>query len=249
MLFAVAALGGVAAYLLTGWLVLVILIPVVLLALPLLLADPPQRQIELLAALDRWIRSLIASLQSGKSIPEAIKSTYSQAPEIIAEQVELLAMRLSERWTLPEALSAFAEDCADADVDAVAAALIVAGQRGGLGAGASLNAIADSIQERLAVSREIAAERAKPRVVSRQVCLITLSVVAFSALTSPGYFAAYNTPIGSVILLVLVLTYLGALFKLRSCAATPPRARILSLAPREITAQMAEESAQIGGAR
>jgi hypothetical protein len=62
-------IGGILA-LLTGWLILVVVLPILALGLPYLLILPRPRDIELLEALDRWIRSLAAALATGKSITD-----------------------------------------------------------------------------------------------------------------------------------------------------------------------------------
>ncbi|MDR0435977.1 MAG: type II secretion system F family protein [Propionibacteriaceae bacterium] len=224
-----AAVAGVVAALFTGWLVLLLVIPGVVIVGPLLLSAPPETEVAWLAALDRWLRAIIASLATGKSINEALKATARQAPAPLAEPVALLALRLRQRWSLDEALAALARGCAHAEVDAVAAALLVAGRRGGVGAGATLEALADSIQDRLAGARDTAAERAKPRIVVRQISVITVTVVGFAALTNPGYFAPYDSALGNMLLLALSGAYVAALLRLRAMSAAPSRLRVLAV--------------------
>jgi Flp pilus assembly protein TadB len=230
-LVAVGGIAGVAAYILTSWLLLLFLTPVVIAGLPLLLSETPNHEAELLAALDRWVRALAASLPTGKSIVEAIKACVQQVPAPLHEHVELLAIRLSQGWTLDDALAVFAEEADSAQCDAVAASLLVAGRRGGIGAADTLSALADSIQDRLAAAREIAIERAKPRIVARQITFITATVVGFSLITNPSYFAAYHSGIGAAILVALVGLFFLALAKLRVMAAAPVSERILALSP------------------
>ncbi|MDR1355013.1 MAG: type II secretion system F family protein [Propionibacteriaceae bacterium] len=222
-----ALVAGFVLSVLTGWLVLLVLVPIIVLVGQMVLSEPPDTEVEWLAALDRWLRAIIASLATGKSINEALKATFKQAPAPLATPVGLLALRLQQRWSLDEALTHFAHDCAHHEVDAVAAAVMVAGQRGGSGAGATLEALADSIQDRLTAAREVSAERAKPRIVVRQITAITVAVVGFAAFTNPGYFAPYNSALGTVLLIGLTTIYLAALLRLRVMSAAPARARIL----------------------
>jgi len=223
-----ALVAGVAAYAFTQWVPVMIIVPVLIVALPLLLADPPTPQIEMLEALDRWVRALAASIPTGKAIPDAIRATRNQAPGPLSEPVTLLAQRLSQRWRVDEALRAFADDADSADVDAVAAALIVASDRGGLGATATLEALADSIQDRLGAARDIETERAKPRIVVRQVVTIIFVVIGVVLITSPDYFQPLTSGWGPVILAVLVAIFLGSLLKLRLSGLPRRRARILT---------------------
>ena len=221
---------GAVAALVTRWIPALVVVPLLVVVLPYLLADPENREIEVLEALDRWVRGLTASLLTGRSVVDAIRSTRQQAPPAINEAVMLLAARLDERWPLPEAMAGFADDVDHADADAVAAALIVAGQRG-TGAAATLEALADAVQDRLVAAREMDNERAKPRIVVRQVTAITGVVLALALVTSPAYFAPYRTGFGPWIATALVAIYLGALAKLRAASRPEPRARIRLGAP------------------
>ena len=235
----IACLAGIAAYVITLWAPAIVIVPALIITLPWLLADPPNHQVELLEALDRWVRALAASIATGKSIPDALRATRRQAPGPLTEPVSLLAQRLGQRWPLNEALRAFADDCDDADVDPVAAALIVASDRGGLGATATLGALADSIQDRLGAARDMETERAKPRIVVRQVTVIILAVVVIIVIISPGYFASYGHGAGPFVVIGLTAIFLGALLKLRASGAPRRGMRIL-------TSRLAEPSAGAG---
>lgn len=219
--------GGVVAALVTGWPVLILVVPLAVVVLPALLSRPPNPDLLLLQALDRWVRGLIAVLPTGKSVADAIRVTLRQAPPILAGPLAMLVVRLDERWPMDQALVAMADELASPDSDAVIAALILSAQRGGTGATMTLTALADSIQERIRALREIETERSKPRVVVRQVTLITLVVMAAAFLFGRDFFAPYGTPIGQLLLGGLLSLYLGSLFILRRLAQARPRERIL----------------------
>lgn len=227
----VGTLGGVVLFALTGWVLALVVAPVVVVLLPSLLLDPPNRQIQLLEALDRWVRALASSMPTGKSVTDAIRSTRHTAPEILRPSLDLLVARLDERWTLAEALYAMADEMGSADADGVIAALIIAAQRGGSGATATLTALGDSVQNRLAAAREIEAERAKPRIVVRQVTAVTVVALVAALVTNPAYFAPFTRGVGQLIALLLAGLYLGALAMLRRMAATRQRDRILQRRP------------------
>jgi len=209
----------------TRWVPALVIVPAAVIAGPRLLGDPVNRDILVLEALDRWVRALTASLLTGRSVPDAIRSTRRQAPDELSDAVTLAALRLDERWTLPDALAGFADDVDHADADAVAAALVVAGQRG-TGAAATLEALADSLQDRLAAAREIDNERAKPRIVVRQVTAIIGVVLVLALITSPAYFAPYRSGVGPWIALGLALVYIGSLARLQSASRPRVRARL-----------------------
>jgi len=219
-------LGSVGMYWLR-WPVLVIVIPVAVIGLPRLLSDPPQDTIRLLEALDRWVRGMLAHLSTGKSITDAIRVSARQPPPLLAAPLSLLVKRLDDRWTAPQAIQAMADELNSADADAVLASLMLSAQRGGTGASVTLHGLADTIQERLKALREIEAERAKPRVVVRQVTIISGLTLAAFMLASPSFFAPYSTPIGQVILVILLTAYVLAIWIMRRMTLSRPRQRIL----------------------
>lgn len=73
----------------------------------------------------------------------------------------------------------------------------------------------------------IETERSKPYVVVRQVTVITLVTLVGVFLLSPGFFAAYRTPLGQLVLSILLIAYVGSLVLLRRRAKQAPRARVL----------------------
>lgn len=225
--FAGGVVLGTGVALWTGWPLMLVVIPVAVIGLPSLLSAPRQIEIELLGALDRWVRGMTATLATGKSITDALRHSALQPPAELAEPLVLLVRRLDDRWTPTDALAAFADELGNADADAVVASLILAVRRGGSGAIVSLSALADSIQERLRALREIEAERAKPRAVVRQVTAITLVVLAGAMVFGRGFFAPYGTPLGQVLLAVLLVLYVGSLAMLRRMTLPRHRERIL----------------------
>ena len=72
---------------LTGWVVAIILTPLLALGLPYLLVLPKARDVELLEALDRWVRALAATLATGKSVTDAIRISRRTAPPLIADEI------------------------------------------------------------------------------------------------------------------------------------------------------------------
>ncbi len=224
--FAAAGLAGVIAGVATGSVLALVLLPATAVTVPLLLSAPPNREVDVLAGLDRWVRLIATSLSSGRSIRDAIFTTRSQVPPVLREPVARLCTRLDQRWQTRDALFAMADELASADADAVVAALAIASAKGGR-ARATLGAISDSIQARLSALREIAAERAKPRAVVKQVTFITLGVLIGAMLLNPQFFAPYATPLGQLIALSLATAYLGCLVMLRRMTVPPMAPRFL----------------------
>ncbi|NYI71096.1 Flp pilus assembly protein TadB [Naumannella cuiyingiana] len=218
---------GLVVFAITGWVLAVPLVPLVVLVVPYLLGTPAQRDIIMMEALDRWVRTLATLIPTGKSVVDAVRAGRRQVPEAIAPEVERLIGRLDDRWAPEAALRAMADDLDSPDADSVVAALMLATRRGGTGATATLKALSDSIQDRLRARREIEAERAKPRVVVRQVTMITLIVLGASLLFGRDFLAPYATQIGQLIFAGLVAAYLGSMVMLRRLTNPPRRDRIL----------------------
>ena len=219
-------IGGIVA-MLTGWLILIVVLPLLALGLPYLLTLPKPRDIELLEALDRWVRSLSATLATGKSITDAIRISRRTAPPVLADEINLLVTRLNNRWETRNALMRFADTIDSPDADGVIAALILASSRGANGASVTLQALADSIQAQLKGRRAVEVERSKPYVVVRQVTVISLSTLVLVFLLSPDFFAPYRTPLGQALLSVLLISYVVSLLLMRRRAQQPDRPRIL----------------------
>jgi tight adherence protein B len=218
---------GFVVAVLTHWLIMIVVLPATAVGLPYLLVLPKPRDVELLEALDRWVRSLAATLGTGKSITDAIRISRRTAPPLIADEISLLVTRLNNRWETRDALMRFADSVDSPDADAVIAALILASSRGANGASMTLNALADSIQAQLKGRRAIEVERSKPYVVVRQVTVISLSTLVLVFLLSPDFFAPYRTPLGQMLLSMLLISYLASLILMRRKAHQADRPRIL----------------------
>jgi tight adherence protein B len=227
MILLLSVIIGCVIAMLTGWLILIVVLPLLVLGLPYLLILPTRRDIELLEALDRWVRSLAATLATGKSITDAIRISRRTAPPSLADEINLLVIRLNNRWETRDALMRFADAIDSPDGDGVVAALILASSRGANGASVTLQALADSIQAQLKGRRAIEVERSKPYVVVRQVTVISLSTLVLVFVLSPDFFAPYRTPLGQTLLSLLLIIYVTSLFLMRRKARQPDRPRIL----------------------
>lgn len=211
----------------TRWPLMLVVVPLAVVGLPRLLSSPRQVEVELLGSLDRWVRQVTATMAAGRSITDALRHGARQAPAELAEPLALLVRRLDDRWTPADALLGFAADLDSADADAVVASLVLAVQRGGAGAVLTLSALADSLQDRLRALREIEVERAKPRIVVRQVTAITVVILGVALVMGRDFFAPYGTPVGQVILAALLGLYVAALVAMRRMTLPRRRARIL----------------------
>ena len=211
---------GVVGYVVTGWAVLLVIVPA-------LLADPPRHDLDVMRALERWVRLVSGSASTGKSVIDAIRATRRQAPELLIEPLTRVVARLDSRWDTRAALQGLADDLDSADADQVIAAIMMAAERGGTGATGTLDALAASLQERIRAAREIRVERAKPRVVVRQVSIIIGVVLAGALILGREYLVPYRTGVGQLLLCCYAGLYLAGLIALSRRSKPRRRARIL----------------------
>lgn len=224
---------GVVVYLITGWLVALIIGPVAGVGLPILLSSGDSGStVRRLEALEEWIRSLAGVLTVGVGLEEAIRLTLRSVPEEIRPEVTTLVARLRARWSTEAALRAFADDLDDATGDMVAASLILGARRRGAGLVSVLESTAQSVADDVRARREIEAERAGPRATARWVTIITAAVLGVLALTG-DYIEPYSRPLGQVLITVFLAAYVGLLVMMRNMSKGTPLPRFLGSAARE----------------
>lgn len=219
---------GLVAWLVTGWVLALVLAPLAVLGLPALLAPPPAvAQIARLEAMEEWTRSLSGVLTVGIGLEQALVATLRSTPAPIGEEVNRLVARIRARWDTEKSLRAFADELDDATGDLIAANLILAARRRGAGLSSVLEDLAASVAADVRARRQVEADRAKPRATARWVTLISASVLVVLAL-SGTYVEPYRTPLGQVLLVVLLAAYVGTLIWMRQMAAGKPLPRFLA---------------------
>jgi len=237
------AAAGLLAALVTGWVIAIVLVPAAIIGIPLLLTPPPAAaSIEKLEALEEWTRSLSGKLTAGQSLRSALIKSLQSVPAPIEREVRLMVSRLwNNTASTEDVLRAFAEDLDDSTGDVVASQLILAATgRGQAGLAKALEALAETVAADVRARRQIEADQAKPRTTARTVTIITLGVLGLLAFTG-DYIKPYGTPLGQVILAVLLSAYVATLLMLRRMALARPLPRFLNLAER--TAQRERQGA------
>ncbi|WP_454859664.1 type II secretion system F family protein [Promicromonospora soli] len=224
----IGLVGGVLAWILTGWALALIAVPAVVAGLPYLLSTAEStRQIARLDAMEEWTRALAGVLLAGRGLEGALTATLRSVPAPIAPEVRTLVDRLHSRGTTPDAIWAFAEDLNDPTGDLIAANLLLAAQRGGNGLARILTHQAEAVAADVRAQRKIQADRATDRTTVRVATLASVVVLVVLPFTGP-YAEPYTTPVGQVILAVLLVADVGLLLLLRKMAAGRPRPRILT---------------------
>lgn len=223
---------GVVVALLTGWLIAIIVLPAALVGLPVLLSTPPSSaRIDRLEAMEEWTRSLSSGLTAGRSLDQALIKSLRSTPEVIKPDVTRLVNRLDAHWSTERALRAFAEDLNDATGDLLVYYLILSARRRGTGLVTVLEEVAESVAADVRARRQIDADQAKPRTTARYVTIFTIGMLAFLSLTGQ-YIEPYGSPLGQVVLAVLLTAYVATLVWMRSMATAKPLPRFLNGAAR-----------------
>jgi len=222
-----SALAGLIAALATGWVAAIVVLPAAALGLPYLLTAPATAErIRRVEAMEEWTRSLAGVLGAGVGIEQALTATMRSTPDPIKPEVTALVARLRARWDTEAALRAFADDLDDVTGDLVASNLILAARRRNRSLSSVLQGVAESVAEDVASRRRVEAGRAKPRDSARLVTMFSMGVLLILAFTG-DYIAPYGTPVGQVVLVVLLLAYAGGLLWMRKMAEGQPLPRFL----------------------
>jgi Flp pilus assembly protein TadB len=217
-LLLVGMVGGLLVWLISGWLIAVLVLPAALAGLPALLVSPESKAaIERVAAMEEWTRGLAGVLTVGVGLEQALIATLKSTPDAIRPEVSTLVARIRGRWDTPAALRAFADDLDDATGDLIASSLLLGAQRRGAGLASVLEGLAQTVADDVRIRRAIEADRAKPRTTARWVTLITIGVLGFFSLNR-SYIAPYGSGLGQMVLLLLLSAYVGALLWMRKMA-------------------------------
>ncbi|GAB7003978.1 type II secretion system F family protein [Nocardioides sp. AN3] len=218
LLIGVGLASGVLGWLVTGWALALVIAPVAAVGLPMLLAAPPAAaQIVRLEAMEEWTRSLAGVLTVGIGLEQALVATLRSTPAPISEEVHRLIARLRARWNTEDALRAFSDELHDATGDLIAANLILGARRRGAGLASVLEGLAESVAADVRARRQVEADRAKPRSTARWVTLISATVLVVLAV-SGSYVAPYRSPLGQLILTVLLTAYVTTLIWMKRMA-------------------------------
>lgn len=221
---------GVLAFAITGWVLALVATPVAFVGLPVLLSSSSaQQRIVRLEAMEEWTRTLAGVLTVGVGLEQALVTSLRSTPAAINPEVTRLVSRLRARWKTEDALRAFADELDDATGDLVAANLILGAQRRGAGLASVLEGLAESVAADVRARRQIEADRAKPRATARWVTLISVGVLVVLAI-SGTYVEPYRSPVGQVILVLLLAAYVATLVWMKRMAIGRPMPRFLATA-------------------
>ncbi len=222
------AVVGLVIAITTGWILGIVLLPVLALLLPTLLsAGGGSRTIKKLEALEDWSRHMAGRLGIGRMLEDAIMNSMATVKPAIEPEVRKLVARLRAQWSLDAALDAFGDDLNDAVGDELVASLKMAATRNNAaGLQAVLGDVADSVAVSVSHRRMVDSENNKARTTVRLVTAVSLVVLGL--LTLSGWMAPYVTPVGQAIGALLAAAYIACLVWVRRSSEPPVPPRILT---------------------
>ncbi|GAW48035.1 MULTISPECIES: type II secretion system F family protein [unclassified Nocardioides] len=183
--------------------------------------------IERLEGLAVWTESLRDSIAGSIGLEEAIGHSIHAAPSVIQPPLQRLMSQIRSRNLLPAALAGFADEFSDAAADKVVAALILNSKLRGPGLVATLTALADSAREEIDSARRMEEKRKVLRRTATIIVVFTACLGGTLTLFSREYVAPYNSPLGQMMLAIVLCTLGAGLMWIRAAANITPPERFL----------------------
>ena len=220
---------GVVAAAVSGIVILVVVVPAAVIGLPLLLGKPDTRERDLLSALESWTRSLSSAAETGSfTLREVITITRGSAPPILRVGVDRLNQRINGSWSNAAALRRFATEMNSAHVDEVVIYLIQAAEYNAGGLTKALDGVAEMLADEVKLQLDTAIEREKPRrSLITMTGIITVVLAGIILFSHTGQIGLYRTPLGEVILTIILAVFVLLLIWAKAQARRKPDARII----------------------
>jgi Flp pilus assembly protein TadB len=176
-------------------------------------------------ALAMWTESLRDTIAGAVGLEQAIPASARSAGPLLRPHLDALMDRIRGRMPLPDALHMLADDINDPSADIIIAALILNSRLRGPGLREVLGALAKSAREEVDMRNRVMAQRAGMRRAVQIIVVAVTVVVVGMAVLDHKYVQPYGTPVGQLVLSLVMLLFAGGFFWLRrlSDVKTPER--------------------------
>jgi tight adherence protein B len=224
-----AVVSAAAAYLLTGWPVLIVGGAFVGGCVPRLIAQhrSSTKRIELTDALADAAAGLRDAVRGGLGLSDGIAGLALWGPALLRDDISVLAADAG-RMGLGAAATRFADRLGDPGADLLAATLAFNDRVGGRQVAEVLDAMADELAAEARTVRELRAGQARQRTSARVVALAPVTLLLVLRQVNPGYLEAYASVTGQIILAVATILIGGGYVLMVRIARTvePPRVAV-----------------------
>lgn len=189
-----------------------------------------------LEGLAAWTESLRDTVAGAVGLEQAIPATAYAASPAISTELTALADRLRVRVPLPQALQKFADEMNDSSVDLIVASLILNSRLRGPGLRDVLSSLSESARAALDMRQRVNAGRRSTRRSVQIVMVVTVAVVLGLTLFNRKYVEPYGSPLGQVVLLLILGLFAAGFLWLRRLASFEVPERFLHARDRLPTA-------------
>jgi Flp pilus assembly protein TadB len=197
-----------------------------------------RRTMARLEALATWTESLRDTIAGAVGLEQAIPASLRAAAPSLRGPLAQLADRLHTRMPMTEALRTFADDLDDPGADLIVAALIINARLRGPGLRDLLGALSASVREELDMRRKVNAERRSTRRSAQIVVGVSVGLALGLALFNQSYVRTYDSPVGQLVLVLVVGLYAAGFVWMRRLATFEEPERLL-IGPSPVLAEPA----------
>lgn len=204
------AVGGLAAWAVTGWPVAAVIAVLAEIAARRLFGNRAARDagIAKTEAVAAWTEMVRDAIGAAAGLEEALTATASIAPEPLRPAVATLVARL-QREPLASSLVAFGNEVKHPSADLVVAALTIAARMEASDLTGLLTRLADAIRGDARMRIRVEVGRARIRTATKVIVGVVAATVVLLTAFNRGYLAAYDTFGGQLVLAVVAAIFAG----------------------------------------
>ncbi len=189
-----------------------------------------QRSKRLAETIEAWpdgIRDLQASIQAGKSLPQAIEAMTASGPPALRQAFQRFPT-LNQMFGTRTALEAIKEDLADPTSDRVIEVLALAYERGGASVTGILADLADAVTEDLRTVEEIRTAELEQTINARAVFALPWLVLLMLTIRGGPFRDFYQSSAGVVTVILGAVLSLVGLFIVSRLGRDPAEPRVFA---------------------
>ena len=194
-----------------------------------------QRSRRLSETVQAWpdgLRDLTASIQAGRSLPQAIEAMAATGPPALRRAFDRFAT-LNQMFGTRAALETIKEDLADPTSDRVIEVLSLAYERGGSSVTGILADLADAVTEDLRTLEEIRTAELEQKINARAVFALPWFVLLMITIRGGPFREFYQSPAGILTVVVGGVLSLAGLLVVARLSRDPAETRVFAARPSE----------------